>query len=59
MGIYGEQGAFFSEAPYRLEAELADSQPELTELDELEARRMEAFEQERHFGQGVLETVGV
>ncbi|GEM_PF-3034665 len=58
MARFGEQGAFFDEAPYRVEVP-ADIQPELAELDRLEAERMEAFEQARNFGQGVLETVGV
>jgi len=59
MAFYGEQGAFFSADPYRVEAQPADIQPELAELDEREAERMEAFEQARHFGQGVLETVSM
>jgi hypothetical protein len=57
MGNYGEQGAFFDETPYRVEAEPADTQPELAELDRLEAESMEAFERRRNFGQGVLVTV--
>lgn len=59
MARYGEQGAFFAEEPYRVEVAPADIQPELAELDRLEAESMEAYEQERHFGQGVLETIGV
>lgn len=58
MPRYGEQEVFFSDAPYRVEVP-ADVQAELAELDELEAQRMEAFEQQRQFGQGVLETIGV
>lgn len=58
MGRYGEQGAFFDDAPYRVEVP-ADVQAELAELDEREAERMETFERERNFGQGVLETIGV
>lgn len=58
MAFYGEQGAFFDETPYRVEVASADIQPELAELDELEAERMAAYDQERLFGKGVLETIG-
>jgi hypothetical protein len=57
MESYGVQGAFFDDKPYRVEAAPADIQPELAELDRLEAESMEAFERRRNFGQGVLVTV--